>query len=157
MSNPARHHVCCGRQRCLIEPEKPKIYGPLLAALDEVFIDHAIRAGFFKLRLVKNGPFIPAIIYRPCPIEMFVDAPWNWLDRWPRLAAKYDSDSFGRPKHDCEPIWVWKHGVEITVSEYRYWMDTRQHIRLYEPDAVDADPFTAIDLNKMAPRGPRKR
>lgn len=111
----------------------------------------------FKCKLVKGAPWIPAIIFRPCPIEMFVDEPWNWYDRWPALQAARDVDSFGRFKEECDPYWVWTHGVEIDAKELRYWIETRQHIRLHEPDAADANPREKIDLNKMAPRGPRKR
>lgn len=118
---------------------------------------HAIRPGLFKVKIVKGAPWIPAVIYRPCPFEMFVDEPWNMLDRWPPLLAARDTDSFGRLKESCDPFWVWVHGEEISALEFKFWMDTRRHIKLHEPDAIDADPRRKIDLSQMAPRGPRKR
>lgn len=122
--------------------------------------DHAdqfIRPGYFALQLVKRGPFLPAAIWRPCPIEMAVEEPWLWLDRWPLLQAAYEADAFGRLREPIDPYLLWQRGVEVPIEEFRYWIETRRHIRLHEPRAVDADPRQAIDLSKAAPRGPRKR
>lgn len=105
--------------------------------------------------MFKGAPWLPAVIYRPCPIEMQRDGgDWQWVDRWPILEALRDADVFGRPKDLCDPYWVWLNGREISHSEFVYWLETRRHIKLYEPDAPDADPTKKIDLNKMRPIGP---
>jgi len=85
------------------------------------------------------------------------DFDWQPIDRHHHLQARYDVDSFGNPKTECDPTWLWISGTEIPVSEYRYWADTRVHIQLNEPDAPDANPRQAVDINRMAPVGPRQR
>lgn len=117
--------------------------------------DQFIRAGFFKLRLGKGTPLLPAAIWRPCPIEMPEDGAWQAIDRWTQLVAAYDSDSFGNWLTPCDPHFVWLRGKEIDYHECMYWLATRQHIRLHEPDAIDADPHKRIDLNIAPPIGPR--
>ena len=47
-----------------------------------------IRPGFFKVQAVFNGPWLPACIWRPCPIEFHDDGAWQWLDRWHRLECR---------------------------------------------------------------------
>ncbi len=119
--------------------------------------DHSerfIRPGLFRIRLIKRGPWIPAGICRPCPIEMYEDEPWQWLDRWPLLRAWIDVDAFGRPKTAADPDRVWIHGEEITFEDYQFHVDLRVHIIRNEPDAADADPTKAININHMDPQGP---
>lgn len=115
------------------------------------------RAGFFKIQLVKGGAWVPAVIFRPCPIEMQSPRRWQWIDRWPALQAMRDADSFGGLRETCDPEQVWMYGCEIDQAEFRHWLKTRQHIRLHEPNAVDANPYRKIDLSRAAPIGPRPR
>lgn len=117
--------------------------------------DQFIRPGFFRVRFGKGFPWLPAIIFRPCPIEMPEDGDWVWLDRWPLLQGMRDANALGAFKEACDPYWVWLNGVEITKDECIYWIQVRVHIKLYEPDAPDADPRKKIDLNKAAPIGPK--
>lgn len=86
---------------------------------------------------------------------MFIDEPWNWTDRWPHLQALRDVDAFGRLKEPCDPYWLWLHGTEIGTDEFRYWVKTRQHIKLHDPYAFDADARKRVDLSKAPPIGPR--
>lgn len=98
--------------------------------------------GFFKIQLTSKGPWLPATIYRPCPIEMFIEEPWHWLDRWPQLAANINGE-------DAEPEKVWVGGFKIDIEEWLYWYKTREHIRWYEPTAGDANPRKRIDWLKL--------
>lgn len=116
-----------------------------------------MRPGFFKLRLVKNGPYLPALIERPCPIEMFTDQAWNWLDRWPRLVGWYDVDALGNVEVRCDPYKIWLGGTELEKGDFMFYCELRQYIKLHESDAPDANRNAAIDLSKMAPVGPRER
>lgn len=116
----------------------------------------AMRPGLFKLRLAKNAPYVPAVIYRPCPIEFSIEHPWIWLDRWYQLEGWYDVDARGRPAQSCDPYKIWLGGTEIDYADFQYLCDLRQHIAQYEPDAADADRNVAIDLAKLPPIGPRK-
>ena len=115
-----------------------------------------IRPGFFQVQIVNDGPWIPAVIFRPCPIEFIEDGPWNWLDRWPRLDAARDCDIFGRLKEPCDPEWVWATGTEISYEDWKWRMATRQHIYMHEPNAIDANPKKKIDLTWAKPKGPRE-
>lgn len=122
--------------------------------------DHAealVRPGFFKLQLVKGGPWIPAVIYRPCPLEMLETEVWQGIDRYAPLRAAMDSDSFGALKDEVDPYRVWVGGREIELWEFQHWMNVRRHIRLHEPDAFDADRMRKVDLSKAPPRRPRPR
>ncbi len=127
------------------------------------------RPGFFKIQLLRpnqwiegvhyrtGSPWLPAAIWRPCPIEFVEGEFCQWVDRWYGLLAMRDADSFGRLREPCEVDWLWQRGVEIDMTEFQYWISVRQHIRLHDPDAMDADPRKRIDLSKAAPIGPRKR
>lgn len=69
------------------------------------------RPGWFKLRSVPRGPFMPARIYRPIPIEPGTN---HVLDRWPRLVAEID----GAVIEDIYEIWDW--GREITEADFDF-------------------------------------
>ena len=117
----------------------------------------AMRPGLFKLRLVKNGPYVPAVILRPCPIEFSLEGAWQGIDRWSPLQGWYDVDLLGRLKEECDPYKIWLGGTEIDMDDFIYYCDTRKHLQRYEPDAGDANPRAAINLDAMAPIGPRRR
>ncbi len=87
--------------------------------------------GFFKMRLVKGGPWVAALVYRPCPLEMDPET-FQHIDRWPHLSAEID----GKPASVDR---VWTSGRIIPISEY---------LRLR---AAPADrPHEAISVNNMA-------
>lgn len=132
-------------------------YAASKALLDEWQRDlygRDMRPGLFKIQLIERGPWIPAGICRPCPIEMPADEPWQWIDRWPSLRAWIDVDLFGRPKWVEDPFRVWINGKPVTFEDYLFSVDLRVHIMRNEPDAHDADPHKSVDINTMAPALP---
>ncbi len=56
---------------------------------------------------------------------------------------------------DAYVLWPRVIDAEIPEAEYRYMMALKDHVERYEPDAVEANPTTRIDLSKQAPIGPR--
>ena len=105
--------------------------------------------GFYKLRLVRNGPFVGAVIFLPCPmvpVDPMID-PAEWcqpLDRSRFIQALVD----GKP---WDPNKVWIFGRIITESEYRYLIDSATWDRTYQPDSPAATPRKAVDLAAMQP------
>lgn len=94
------------------------------------------RPGFFRVRLVKGGPWVPARILRPCPIDPTCGYP---LDRSPRdLVAEVD----GRPV-PLDRVWLF--GTEIDWPEWARLSsitDAERHV----PDSPLANPTQRIDL-----------
>lgn len=99
--------------------------------------------GFFQMRLVKGGPWVPAIIYRPCPLEMHPET-FQHIDRWPHLEAEID----GMPASVDR---IWTSGRFISIAEYLYLKDDRAWVRQYAPHLPEARPEEAMDVNKLAP------
>lgn len=130
---------------------------PDLRDLHDEHHERHLRPGFFRLRVVKDGPYVPAVIYRPCPIEMPANGPWQAVDRFYPLRAYYGITLLGNLDKPVPPFRIWERGEEVTYNEYKDWCATRQHIERYEPDAIDANPLKAVDITHMAPRGPRKK
>ncbi len=108
---------------------------------------------FFKRRRSGVDPdsgsrwytvWVAAIIYRPCPIEMHVDAAWQWIDRWPHLVAEEN----GEP---ADVDRVWKSKNRISISKYILLRDQRAWDRAYAPESLGANPREPIDFNTLAP------
>jgi hypothetical protein len=100
--------------------------------------------GFFRLKLARNAPWTSAVIFRPCPLEMHIDEPWNWLDRWPRLAAEIDGIEV-----EIERVWHW--GQTIKQAEYEFLRADHAWCRNYAPTAPEARPQHAVDVSRLKP------
>lgn len=111
--------------------------------------------GFFKLRLVRQGPWVPAIIWQPCPmiepepLEATSD-PADWChptDPWrgPRwLRARIGDD-------EADPLEVWMRGKRITAAEYHHRVALAAWATVWKPDeAPEANPRAKVDLTKQA-------
>lgn len=95
--------------------------------------------GFFLVQEAPGAAWMPARIVRPCPIEFSVDAPWQWLDRWPPLRADID----GRPA-DVERVWTSRR--RISMAEWLYLTRTAEWERRHAPTSPMANPRQPIDL-----------
>lgn len=100
--------------------------------------------GFYLVKLVKGGPDVACLIYRPCPILMHLDEPWEWLDRWPRLEA----DLYGVTV-PIDRIWPGCAKRPITFAEYQYRSALVDWCNKFAPHAPEANPREAIDFNTM--------
>ena len=110
---------------------------------------HAVdrpRPGHFKTRLVKNGPWVPALIYRPCPwvspeIDIGPDE-WCWpMDRYPPLEALIND----RPVSIDQ---VWPYAQVINADEYDHMTADAAWQREHQPDGPKANPTVAVDLSR---------
>lgn len=105
--------------------------------------------GYFKMRLVRKGPFVPAIIYMPCPCvpQGFAIAPCQWLEPTERsrfLIAEIDGG-------DAEVERVWIGGHPIDLPEWQYLTDAAAWDRDNAPYAPATNPRRSINLNEMPP------
>lgn len=106
--------------------------------------------GFFQLRLVKLGPFVPARIARTCVCTVNggdAQAEHDWrptCDRFPPLEATIN----GEP---ADLYRVWLGGRAITKAEFDFLTADTAHARQFRPDSPRANPRTPIDLNRLPP------
>lgn len=87
--------------------------------------------GFFRMRLVRKGPIVPARIYHQRGVW------WAVIDGQEYQAA---SDPAAAPR----VFQIWHSGEEITEAEYLAELAKRQ-----QPGALDRGK--AIDLTKLPP------
>jgi hypothetical protein len=101
-------------------------------------------AGYYKRRLVKNGPWIPVRIWFSAPTDPH--QPGETLDRSPRWQAELDGREIG-----IWDVWPACSGHPIDEAEFRYMIATAAHARKHEPHMPEADPDRSIDLNRLPP------
>lgn len=100
-------------------------------------------AGFYQMRLVKGGPFVPVRIWFG---TSFDPATGEWNDRSHHWRACIDGQQV-----DIWRAWPGCSGRAISEGEYRYMRATTAHAKAYEPGLPQANPKAPIDLNRMAP------
>jgi hypothetical protein len=106
--------------------------------------------GWFKLRLARRGPWIPALIWQPCPmVEPFeASDPADWCcptDPWrgPRwLRATIGDD-------EVDPLDVWARGQKITAQEYYWRLAVRAWAVAEAPHEPEASPRQPINLSRQ--------
>lgn len=97
--------------------------------------------GFFKTRLVRGGPYVPARIFR----EPAVDPLTGEVMERPCLLQ---AEIAGRA---CDPERVWHFAWPIEEAEYRYLVATAAWAERHAPSEPAANPGRAIDLNDLPP------
>lgn len=105
--------------------------------------------GFFKLRVAKKGPWVPALIWRPCP--MVIPEP---------LEATPDPEEWCRPTErprplratigtrDADPQEVWTSGRWITPREYHWRLGLGKWAAEEAPSEPEAKPYQPVDLTR---------
>lgn len=104
------------------------------------------RIGFYLTRMVKDGPQLPCRIFRPCPIEMHDDVPWQWVDRWPPVLAERAGLEV-----PITAIWPTCARWPIDAAEFAYRMSVVDWAETHAPWSPEARPREAVDLNRMEP------
>ncbi len=105
--------------------------------------------GYYRVRMVRKGPWVPALIYLPCPcvpVEHDIH-PDEWLrplDRSCFLAAEIDGA-------DAEVERVWIGGRPIPLTEWQYLTDSAAWDRENAPDSPAANPRHSINLAALPP------
>ena len=104
--------------------------------------------GFYRRRLVKDGPYVAVLICRHCPIDddgFAIDRhDARRFDAWPPLLCLVD----GRER---DVIDQWPFLRPISRAEYLYLTESTAWDRAYDPSAPAANPTQPIDINRTAP------
>lgn len=93
-------------------------------------------AGWFKRRLVKGGPFIPARIW----LEQDVCQDTGELLSDEKLLCEVNG-----ARADPVEQWAYLAGHPISEAEFRYLEALRQHCAWYEPDHPASNPRVPIN------------
>lgn len=114
------------------------------------------RPGLYRMRLVKDGPFVPVKIWFGLPVidgEEQDRAP-RWLceiagrtDFWEKDAGNYRC----RCALDIGRAWPFCANAPISEQDYAYMLDHAEWSRQFKPSNPDANPRKAIDLATLAP------
>ena len=97
---------------------------------------------FVALRLVKNGPEVPACIQW---VQTRADPnfPTNIMDRSGFLCAYIAGEL-------VSPYQVWeRRGRPITKEEYKWMLDDQQWTQKFSPYEPKANPRQPVDLTKL--------
>lgn len=99
--------------------------------------------GFYKIRLVQDGPYVPAVIYQHCPAVPcnFDLCPDEWFmplerSRPPRALINGRAGSVEK---------VLAYGKGITRQEYELMLETADWAREYAPDDPLAKPYKKVN------------
>ena len=105
------------------------------------------QAGFYVYRLVKKGPLVPVLIYRPTLVECHENGFCQWLDRWPReLVARVGTN----PDHR-DPLPMWPYLRPTNRQDYLYRLCTAYWQESWAPHLPNANPDKPVDLNEQPP------
>jgi hypothetical protein len=130
---------------------------------------------YLKLKLRRGGVWVPAIIWRPCPmvipepIEEYAEPPEYWC--YPTESAAPPSQIWScTPElthlveqgptiwsglracigdEEVDPLEVWGRGPRIDVVEYRWRLALRNWAVNHAPAQPEARPKEPVDLAKL--------
>ncbi len=101
------------------------------------------KPGFYRRRLVRGGPWVPALIF------------WEYGDVDDESGHKLSDDVLhcyvNGQKRNPYTEWVFLGGQPITEAEYRFMVDDAAHARAHRQSDPKATPDQPIDLGKMDP------
>ena len=100
------------------------------------------QCGFFKRRLVKGGPFVPARIW----LDQWIDEDTGELMADEVLLCEVNGE-FGDPHEQ----WTWLCAMPISEAEFNYLEAVRRHVGWHEPEQPQANPRQPIDWLKVNP------
>ena len=97
-------------------------------------------AGYFRVRLVRGGPWVAAKIEQ--------DAEGRW-------AASIDGQL--QDPTNLDPalakgvFQIWHYGTRIPEPEYEWMLAVASHARIHKPDAPEANPTRRINIAHEPP------
>lgn len=103
---------------------------------------HAPHPGWFKRRLTRGGPFVPACIF----IEQEIDAETGELLDDERLICELSGE-----RVEIGDEWPRLADHPITAAEFGYLTAIRLHAAWHDPEAPEANPRRPIDWRNLAP------
>lgn len=104
------------------------------------------RPGFFRLRLVKGGPYVPARLWIGPPLDPETREP---LDRSHRPMVQIAD--FPATDHPDRVERVWLYGETISAERFQAMRVRAAWARLHQPDAPIANPLAPVDVSTMRP------
>lgn len=146
-------------------PRKPALPSPRRGGM----IADSPEPGYYALRLIRHRrwlaryrqafglyqPWIPALIFCPCPWVEPDDTDWpyypEWqcepLDRSPYpLRAQLGERIWNHPE---APAYVWNWGARISCAAWRWLMARREWCRQWAPASYEALPVSLPDLRRL--------
>jgi hypothetical protein len=103
--------------------------------------------GFYRLRQARRGPWVPALIWRPCPMIIPIrfeetPAPEDWCryTERPRLLQATIADQA------ADPLEVWSRGERIGPREYHHRLALAEWAKTHAPGQPEANPRKRVDL-----------
>ena len=97
---------------------------------------HEPQCGWFKRRLVKGGPWVPARIWMDQPIDPDTGELCGDETLQCEVAGRWA---------DPEDAWTWLCANPITEQEFRYLTALAEHCARHEPSHPSANPRQPID------------
>lgn len=94
------------------------------------------QCGWFKRRLVKGGPFVPARIW----LDQCIDPETGELVADEVMLCEVDGQWA-----DAEAQWPWLCANPISEAEYDYMTARRAYAAVWSPDDPAATPHKAVD------------
>lgn len=101
--------------------------------------------GFYKMRLVKGGPFVPCRVWFNEPER---DEAGDLMDDECLMMSINGEFINGQLMGER---WIWLMGNPISEAEYRFMLDDAEHAKEWRRDDPKATPTKAIDLHNMKP------
>ena len=100
------------------------------------------QSGFYRMRLVKGGPFVPVAIW----IDKQVDEVTGELTDDERLVALANGKT-------ADPTRVWSFCARhpITEEDYRDFIEVQEWASHHSPDHPAANPYRPLNLLDMEP------
>lgn len=100
------------------------------------------QCGWYKVMLVKGGPYVPAAIY----IEREIDPDTGEL-----LTDEIMRCEISGRFHDPEDAWLWCWETPISKAEFDYLKAVAYHAAFHAPDQPEANPRKKIDWLSVEP------
>lgn len=97
-------------------------------------------AGWFKTRLVKDGPYVPVHIYweqEICP------------DTGELLSDEVLKCKVNGQDRDAYEVWTWVCQKPISQGDFNYLVARAEYARTWAPDEPPANPFQKTDWLKV--------
>ena len=99
--------------------------------------------GFYMTRLVRDGPFVAVVIYRP-PAEN--PETGETTNRFGTLAATIDGED-----RDVYAAWPWCAAHPISGRRYQQMLRKSKRAKMNDLGAPEANPRQRVDYNRLKP------
>lgn len=111
-------------------------------------------AGFYRMRLVKRGPWVPVLIWYGQPIVdgETLDRSWRWCVCLNDETCRDDDGT--RVPIEVDRVWPECSGQPIAQAEYEFMVRRVRWARDDAPDHWANHPYEPLDLGTLPPVTP---